>query len=942
MIHGLSERYRIVSTVGTGGMGVVFKAIDTTLNRPVAIKALRPNVLDARAGRGLRLEALAAASLDHPYICKVYELIETPGGQTLIVMEFVEGETLSSKLARGRPPIDAVLMLGSEIAEGLADAHARGVVHRDVKPSNVMVTLHGHVKLVDFGLAVAPSAEALQTTVTGTPQSQIGSPAYMSPEQAKGGEIKAASDLFSLGVLLYECLAGRMPYEGKTGYEYVGNLLAQPAQPLAPLAPGAPRALVALVEACLRKDPAERPESAAAVARELRLLLDKGGRGADAPASDARGYKWAAGLVSAAIIVAALGVALAPHWRKSEGPIDAAREAVPLVTWASEEEDSKVSPDGKWVSFLSDRNGDERLYVQPIEGGDARPVGISGEVLAHVWSPDGRRLACYVSTGSGVFLQIVPAFFGGSVEASLRIGDRIDDTARLVRWVGDDVFLSADSTKGSEGRLLTRIRLSDGRRDNVTPSLEGGGQFQWMDVHPVSSQIVFSAMRDQQEDLWIASLGGGPATRLTNDAPLDRYPLWSGHVVTFQSNRGGQIDLWQIDPDSGRTRLLSSSESEERPESATLDGALVTYQQKNANAKLWRLTPDAAPVPLTSDALSDFAPSASPDGKTLLFQRHAASPSLGMTLFDSQLFSARPNGAGVDAITVSAASGFFPRVSPGGTQVAYFVRPSAASRVVSLHVKDLTTGETKMVSDQCDLPGYSVSPVEWANQNLAWSAGGFLFFIERGDQGALIRRFDPKERVTTTVAGPLKTRVTDLFPSPDGTELAYLLSHDGEIQVRRRSLAAGNEHVARTWRARVGDIYLKGWTPRGELIVVRRGVDGPQSAWPMMTVLALGGPAGQAGQAERQVAGVPRAYALTARLSREGNTLYFDAQERRIHNVYTLALATGAVRRLTANQLQSIAFSGIEPLADGSVIYAMDDRRQDIWLSRITPNRSGQ
>lgn len=939
MISGLSDRYRIVATVGSGGMGIVYKAIDTSLNRPVAIKAIRPQLLDDQSARRLRAEAMAAASLDHPYICKVYELIETPT-ETLIVMEFVEGETLAAKLERGVPPLDATLLMGSEITEGLAAAHARGVVHRDVKPSNVMITPHGHVKILDFGLAHSVALdESQKTTQTGS-QSRTGSPAYMSPEQARGLEILPASDLFSLGVVLYECLSGRLPFDGRTGYEYVGNLLSDKPRPLAPLAPEAPFTLVQLVERCLEKDPGWRPESAEAVSRELRLLLEHGARGAAATSVatwSARRYRLGTAVALGAIALFAVGFALRDRLWSSDNALDAPRESMPLVTWSSNEEDSKVSPDGKWVSFLSDRSGAERLYVQPIEGGEAREIAVDGEVLAHVWSPDGRRMACYVATNAGVFLQLVPAFFGGSVEKSIPLKSAPDDTARLVRWIGDDVYLVADSARGREGRLLTRIGLTDGVAENVTPrGIDPQMQFQWVDVHPGTGMLAIAGVTDQQEDLWIADAVGARAKKLTDDRYFDRYPVWTGDIISFQSNRGGQIDLWQIDPDSGRTRLVSSSETDERPDSAALDGSLVTFHQQHANARLWKLEAGGRAVPLTTDALSDFAPSTSRDGRTLIFQRHATSPSLGVTLLDSQLFIARTNSAGADTISPTVTAGFQPKVSPGGAEVAYFVRQSSGSLFASLLVKNLSTGQIRTVSNQCGLPGYSLAPVEWVHQDLAWSADGMLFFVEQGAEGAIIRKYDPREGSTVNVTGLLKTRVADLHPSPDGSELAYLLYHDSNFQLRRRQIKGGAETVAHAWNGvGVADLYLRGWSDHG-LVVVRRRTNLPDSAWPAMEVSVVDS------TGLRDVARLSGAYAETSRLSSAGDTLFYAGRQDRISNIHALNLARGTIRRLTNNQLPSIAFSGIDPLADGSLIYAQDERRQDIWLSRRSTARSGQ
>jgi serine/threonine protein kinase len=261
---GESGRYHVISRVGAGGMGVVYKAMDTRLNRAVAIKAILsgPGRVAETTAR-LRKEAKAAASLDHPYICRVYELIET-GSEQLIVMEFVDGETLSAILSRGIPPLALTIQLGIEIAEGLANAHEHGLVHRDLKPANVMVTPHGHIKLLDFGLArtdwsSSPSAET-QTQSSAPPHDAFaGTPRYMAPEQAEGRPVTAQTDVFSLGVLLFECVTGKLPFTGANRYEYVYHLRSDPPTPVRKLAPNTPEDLARLIDACLHRTPANRP-----------------------------------------------------------------------------------------------------------------------------------------------------------------------------------------------------------------------------------------------------------------------------------------------------------------------------------------------------------------------------------------------------------------------------------------------------------------------------------------------------------------------------------------------------------------------------------------------------------------------------------------------------------------------------------------------------------
>jgi eukaryotic-like serine/threonine-protein kinase len=288
-------RYRVERTIGSGGMALVVLARDTELDRPVAIKLLAENLArDAEFRRRFVREARLAAGLAHPNVARIFDAGED-GDRPYIVMEHVEGETLADVLARrGRVPPDEAVRLAIQACAGLQHAHDTGLVHRDVKPQNLLLRDDGTLKLVDFGIARA--AETTRLTQAGT---ILGTAAYLAPEQAAGDEVTSAADVYSLGVVLYELLTGRTPYTFETLAELADRSAADPIRPIADLAPGVPPALEDVVMRCLARNPAYRPSSAAELARELRAALPPGqrtavteplGNGARAPGHDPSGH----------------------------------------------------------------------------------------------------------------------------------------------------------------------------------------------------------------------------------------------------------------------------------------------------------------------------------------------------------------------------------------------------------------------------------------------------------------------------------------------------------------------------------------------------------------------------------------------------------------------------------------------------------------------------
>jgi serine/threonine protein kinase len=931
VIAELVGHYRVVASLGSGGMGVVWKAIDTRLNRPVALKAIRDTATgNTDAVLRLRAEALAAASLDHPYICKIYELLET-GTATMVVMEFVEGETLGDILSRRVPALGDTLRYGSEIAEGLANAHARGIVHRDVKPSNVMVTPHNHIKLLDFGIARIAVTGDTETQIGGgltLPGDAPGTPQYMAPEQALGRSLDGRTDLFSLGVVLFRCLTGQLPFEGNTRDEYVQQMLSGKMRSLDDLAPETPYQVREIVKACLQREPDKRPESAAVVADTLRRAADALSTGSLPIASaPPRGLqRWGVQMALLAFAIVA-GVFALLQWTirpVDEGP----RELRPAVTWPSAESGARISPDGKWLSFISDKGNESRLYVQAMDKGNPLPVDVQGTVLSHAWSPDGRELACILRQGDNQFLVVVPAFFGGSPRASVPI-EKHAQQASISRWVGDSVYLEYD--RGETGLALARVTLPSGEMEDIFakwPKTVAFRNLRSAEVSPNGEQVVLDAYADGGSDLWLAKLDGSGLRRLTDNASVDRHPVWVGNdSIAYQSNRGGQLDLWRISTSTQRTTQITASHLEEIPCDGTHDGATIAFEQLTHTNSLWRLDlASGGQRQLTGDTLGDYWPSVSETGGRLVFQRTQPTPQEGFQFLDAQVRAAPFGTSTADAQTI--ADGFGPRLSPDGQWVAFYQRLPGI-RSLRVLVKNLVNGESRTLSDRGLMPAITATsmPVDWIGQTMAWSPMGTqLFFLAVSGGGHDIQRADLQSTSDPVVVAKAEPGTTfkDLYVSPDGGSLAWIAVSKDHVTVEVLTLPSTRRSLPAVAREAGVSHYLAGWTSEKAVLFERTRQRGVGYEMQLTEMPLSGEPRAIASVADLPVPAVrvdvSRARALVTR------------NEEGVHNIYAVSFRDGTLVRITNNESPGVSFSGIEPLRADALVFAREERKSDIWV----------
>ena len=367
--------YEVLSSLGAGGMGEVYKARDTRLDRTVAIK-----VSKERFGERFKNEALAVASLNHPHVCTLFDV-----GPDYLVMEYVEGKPLRGPLAVG----DA-LRLANEIADALAHAHKHGIVHRDLKPSNILVTKSG-VKVLDFGLAKRrlpePQGES-QPTLTDE-GAVLGTPGHMAPEQIEGKPADERTDVFAFGLVLYELLTGRRAFEGTSAAAVMAAVLEHDPAPISSLKPLTPHALDEVVLTCLAKDPGERWQSI----RELKHALAWASRPGHGVARGGGCAGWVVAAVASAVAVGAMALAVSPRRPASEMPRPVLFQIAPpagaeFPLWQV----PAVSPQGDRIAVTAVLDGTEQLFVRAIDSSTVTRVAGSEKAGDPFWSPDGRQL----------------------------------------------------------------------------------------------------------------------------------------------------------------------------------------------------------------------------------------------------------------------------------------------------------------------------------------------------------------------------------------------------------------------------------------------------------------------------------------------------------------------------------------------------------------------
>lgn len=870
MLGQLISHYRIVSRLGGGGMGVVYEGDDIHLGRRVALKFLPPNVAEEpQALERFRREARTASAIDHPNICTIYEIGDHEG-KPFIAMQLLEGQTLKHRLERGRMKLDELLGLAIQIVDGLDAAHAKDIIHRDIKPANILITNRGEAKILDFGLAklaankkrlgeaVGASAMATSDTIEEyltSPGTAMGTVAYMSPEQARGEEVDARTDLFSLGAVLYEMATGRNAFPGDTAAVIFDQILNRaPVSPVS-LNPELPTRLEEIINKTLEKDRELRCQTAAELRADLKRLkrdtdsgrsLQSSGVHAAAttaaaarPASsDERGKQEKRGrwMVFAAIPIALLIVVLAGwYFLRDRGPKPELKQRRLTANPTENPLNAAVlSPDGRYLAY-SDTSG---VHLKLIETGEIQtfrqPDGLeAGAVwMPMAWFPDGTKILANAQQSGSHFSVWVVSVLGGSAH-------EIRDEA--MGWAvspdGTQVAFTSGATMYSNAGREIWLMGANGEEPRRFFAGREGDAFTRVSWGPNGQRLAYAkfdlTLTGYEYHVSVESRDrqGGNPTTIAKDLDLrDYYWMPDGRLLLSRAEVGSNAtdsNLWELNVNprtgvpSGKPRRITDwggfsavnfSSSADGKRLCMLRAAFQSHifvaQFKSADAALENLRP------LNMDQQADMPFAWTPDSKAVI--------SLSDRNGRAGIFKQRLDKEAPETLAIAGETQVGARVSSDGSWLLYGVGTpeTGATKLAKLMRMRLSGGPTENILEAHGLEYFECARVPVSSCVMAERS--------RDQKQIVFTGFDPVkgrgEVLGTIPADPAASYRFGL--SPTGTQMAVVKARVNEGRIRLLALRGGAEQEinVKNWM----DLNSLDWAPDGKgLFVTSQSPNGP-------------------------------------------------------------------------------------------------------------------
>jgi eukaryotic-like serine/threonine-protein kinase len=642
MVGQTVSHYRVLRQIGGGGMGTVYEAADLRLRRHVALKFIAAGRShDSSAVHRFEREALAASALNHPHICTVHDVGEHEG-EPFLVMELLEGQTLGHALASGPVAIPTLLSLAVQVTGALEAAHRAGIIHRDITPANVLITVRGDAKILDFGLAKlrenggglsadsgGSTLSAFDDLLTGA-GAVMGTAAYMSPEQVRGEEVDHRTDFFSLGAVLYEMATGRRAFAGKTRALVFDAILHDAPVAAAQLNPLVPEGLAQIIDKALEKNRALRYQDAADIKADLERLRRDLGRTSEASGQPASGGAvgrgagggarrrlfrngLAAGILAAATLMTVGGYRAWVAW----SDVMVVTSSRQVTSGPHPEFEPAVSPDGTLIAYTSNQSGNDDIWLAQSKAGTtatSRWTTHQADDSSPAWFPDGATLAFQSNRDGRTAIWTAPMLNGDAAQLLLPDAGRPAISADG-KWI-------AFVRRGTDGGLRIGVAPVDDppRARFLTTAEDGAGDHDRPAWSPDGQKICYST--DAGLRLISTRAGGGRAWSLTAASQADIEPRWSsdGRYIFFSSVRDGRFALWRVPAAGGQPRRVTSGMETERSASVSRDGRTLAFSKADIDRHLCLLElATGKETPLAETTREETYPVFGPDSRTVYF-----------------------------------------------------------------------------------------------------------------------------------------------------------------------------------------------------------------------------------------------------------------------------------------------------------------------------------
>jgi len=714
------SHYRIIEKIGAGGMGEVYLAEDTELNRKVALKFLPSHLCqDADCRARFKREAQAAAKLSHPNIVTIYEVGEY-NGRPFFAMEHLEGQTLRELIRQRDIPLSQAVDIAIQLCEGLQEAHERGIVHRDIKPANIIIDKKERCKVLDFGLAAVKGEGRI--TRTG---STLGTVHYMSPEQSRGEQVDHRTDLFSLGVVLYEMVAGQVPFRGDSDPAILHAIAYDDPEPLARYRREVSEDLQRVIDKALTKDKSERYQHADEVLADLRRLRKDSAkvssRRTPLTVTGRARKSFARRLIYGALAVAAIAILSIVFGRKDDP--DRVQATHRQITFTGKVRELAVSPDGKSVAYIlqeseSIEHPNQQLYVQDIAGGRPLPIFTAQDFYFCRWSPDGTELLFYGTTDS--------------LKSATRIIPRLGGPTRDLPVLAFGCWSPDGSRVAGGGFALKGVLLIDRASGQVT-KIPLAGTFSWLldiDWSPTDELLLFLSQQEEQFALWTIGTDGKGQRLVLEDSSEIYCPRWSpkGNAIYYLRDHGQTKDLMKIGVSSstGAAKtaaiIVQSGLQFGNEFSLSQDGKRLIYAREQISSNLWSATYEGEgdemrvnTHQLTEGTSMVFSPSVSPNGKQVAF-------SMGNPV-QANIYVMPIEGGQMKQLTFFDGFNDCPVWSPDGKEIAFGSKQDGFPRVWRVNIN----GETPR-----PFPSTSIS--FGPRPNLSWYPCNDIFYLRPGNR----------------------------------------------------------------------------------------------------------------------------------------------------------------------------------------------------------------